>query len=258
MDSNSPRNKRKQELNLKNWSYSKDSKTVANFLRKTEMQRNFEAGHAPKRWHSTISRRNKFQEIHNEQERIRRRELSLLYEFIRQCTAEDDISTYLPDGKKTVEKLTYSEILEISIRMTLDECHDIEVSKHLMEDIERLEALCRQLELPLDFLRPERNYMQCHRDISAMMANILTENKRLIKCFAHSPVIYRQCEFDAEDRMPPAELARRYHHQLTDYLKRATRFQVTEHPTNMFATHNWRRLISHTGTSKCRQEMVNK
>lgn len=182
MDSNLLRKKRKQEFNLWTGYYSNDFNSAIedgteNHM-KVKMKRSADASGARRRpLYSTISKSLRFQENHRERERERRRELSILYELIRRCITEDDVCTYLPGRKNSVDKLSHLEILEISTLIVPDERHDLKVSENLMEDIERLEALCQRIGLPLDFRRPRRNYMQCHQDIAAIMSRIVDENK---------------------------------------------------------------------------------
>lgn len=178
MDSNEPRKKRKQDLNANEGFYSNDCDIIISGRTEKKMQRIVEINNSWKRpMHCSSARHPQSQGHHSEQERERRREISVLYELLRQCISSNDVYTYLPGREKPIEKLSQLDILEISTFIVPDELHDMKVSKYLMEDIKRLEALCRRLELQFDVLRPTRSYLHCHKDIADMIAAILSEDK---------------------------------------------------------------------------------
>lgn len=115
---------------------------------------------------------------HRELERQRRRELSILYEFNRQCITPDDVSQFSPGTETAVDKLSQLEILRIITFMTKDAVHEAMVSKHLKRDIRRLEFVCRKFDLPLDSSPPELSDKSFHQEIAAITADTLNKDRK--------------------------------------------------------------------------------
>ncbi|CAH8824097.1 unnamed protein product [Trichobilharzia szidati] len=77
---------------------------------------------------------------HNEQERSRRRELAVIYELIRGNISSDDM--HLLDqcnGPKSVEKLSYPQVLQIAYQLVMEEQHHLVLFERALTDIKLIE-----------------------------------------------------------------------------------------------------------------------
>ncbi|KAM7542013.1 hypothetical protein Aperf_G00000012673 [Anoplocephala perfoliata] len=123
MNSTPPRRKRKQDLKAVKRQYLNGSIAFTEAENESDkinlkMGRSADTSGAPQSTRQyAISRTSPNPSKHCEQERERRRELSLLYELIRQCITENDVRTYLPGRRRAKEKLSHLELLEIATLM---------------------------------------------------------------------------------------------------------------------------------------------
>ncbi|KAL3314251.1 hypothetical protein Ciccas_007135 [Cichlidogyrus casuarinus] len=77
---------------------------------------------------------------HNEQERSRRRELAVIYELIRSSFSQDDLRHLEPGvAPKSIEKLSYPQVLQVAHSIMLEEAHHIKMYERALQDIRYLE-----------------------------------------------------------------------------------------------------------------------
>lgn len=114
---------------------------------------------------------------HNEQERVRRRELAIAYELIRACISREDIELYLGQGSKALDRLSYPMILELALYKVMEEIHDYRILDNIVALCDQLEEAC--LERGIRFNRgPRRSaLMKRHKIIANVVQETLMNDK---------------------------------------------------------------------------------
>nr|CAH8822255.1 unnamed protein product [Trichobilharzia regenti] len=115
---------------------------------------------------------------HNEQERSRRRELAVIYELIRCNISSDDM--HLLDqlsGPKSVDKLSYPQVLQIAYQLVLEEEHNLVLFERSLTDIKLIEKQLLRTGIPL----PERPkcppIIDNYRKIVQLVDDLLRQDK---------------------------------------------------------------------------------
>ncbi|CAH8428793.1 unnamed protein product [Heterobilharzia americana] len=115
---------------------------------------------------------------HNEQERSRRRELAVIYELIR-CSFSNNDLHYLGhcNGPKSVEKLSYPQVLQIAYQLVREEQHNLTLFEKSLNDIKVIEKEFVRAGLPV----PERpkcpSILDNYRKMVQLVDNLLRHDK---------------------------------------------------------------------------------
>ena len=117
--------------------------------------------------------------IRSELERQRRRDLAIMYELLRLCISEKDLRTYLRlNINKSVEEISYAEILSISAQKLKSATRDYIRINHVMQNIEELERLSQRLNIPIKIERPAGVGDEFHQQIANTVKHIIDEDTR--------------------------------------------------------------------------------
>ena len=87
---------------------------------------------------------------HNEQERERRRELTMLYEMIRTCVTSADVQNFVEDTTKPLDRLSHPMLLQIGYNKVVEELHDYNTLDSLILACNALEEECRKRNIPFN------------------------------------------------------------------------------------------------------------
>ncbi|KAH9593643.1 hypothetical protein MS3_00004878 [Schistosoma haematobium] len=115
---------------------------------------------------------------HNEQERSRRRELAVIYELIR-CSFSNDDLRYLGhcNGPKSVDKLSYPQVLQIAYQLLREEQHNLTLFEKSLNDLKLIEKEFVRAGLPVPE-RPKCPYiLDTYRKMVQLVDNLLRHDK---------------------------------------------------------------------------------
>ncbi|TNN15187.1 hypothetical protein EWB00_001534 [Schistosoma japonicum] len=115
---------------------------------------------------------------HNEQERSRRRELAVIYELIR-CSFSNDDLRYLDhcNGPKSVDKLSYPQVLQIAYQLVREEQHNLTLFEKSLNDIKVIEKEFVRAGLPVPE-RPKCPYiLDTYRKMVQLVDTLLRHDK---------------------------------------------------------------------------------
>lgn len=116
--------------------------------------------------------------IHSELERQRRRDLAIMHELLRLCITEEDLRNFKLNTDKPVEKISYAEILSISVRKLKTATKDLSRINHVMKDIKQLERLNQRLNIPIRIQRPAGISMKFHQELAEIVEDIIKKDTR--------------------------------------------------------------------------------
>ncbi|VDQ01592.1 unnamed protein product [Trichobilharzia regenti] len=141
---------------------------------------------------------------HNEQERSRRRELAVIYELIRCNISSDDM--HLLDqlsGPKSVDKLSYPQVLQIAYQLVLEEEHNLVLFERSLTDIKLIEKQLLRTGIPL----PERPKCPPIIDNYRKIVQLVDDLLRQDKIGSEEPSSKRVASVDSRDEDKDKERA---------------------------------------------------
>lgn len=118
---------------------------------------------------------------HNEQERSRRRELAVIYELIRCSFSEDDLR-YLDNcnGPKSIEKLSYPQVLQIAYQLSCEEQHNLILFEKCLNNLKIIEKEYARAGLPVPERPSHPSILENYRKVIQIVDNLLRIDKRYV------------------------------------------------------------------------------
>ncbi len=115
---------------------------------------------------------------HNEQERSRRRELAVIYELIRCSFTQEDLRHLGPgNAPKSIDKLSYPQVLQIAYHVVREENHNLQLFERTVSDMKRLEKEFSKQGLPVPGRPFAPNINDIYRKIVGVVDNLLKHDK---------------------------------------------------------------------------------